>query len=998
MGSVFTIAAETAFVDGLARGILDRYGPGAGAGPEALAGIEVLLPTRRACRALGEAFLRATGGTPTLLPAMTPVGDIDEDEIGFVAGEEPALAGLLDLPPAIPALRRQLLLARLILARADRDGATTSAAHAARLATELARLLDEAQTERRDFAGLADIVPERFAEHWQETLTFLRIVTENWPAILADEGCLDPADRRNRLVEAQIAFWQTAPPDRPVIAAGSTGSVPATADLLACVAGLPQGAVVLPGLDRTLDSASLAALGPAHAQFGMARLLSRLGVGIGEVADWERRAAPGAASASTPSARRIDIVNGALRPPATAADFALPEDVAAAFSGVRRIDCGGPQQEALTIALTMRAALEDDSRTAALVTPDRRLARRVAAELRRWQIDIDDSGGVPLAETVPGAFLRLTAEAIAGDAAPVPLLAALKHPLAAGGLGPAVFRDRVREMERLALRGPRPAPGLEGIAVALAGAADADEIRRWVAGLGNLAAPFAALMRAPHVAAVDLLDAHVAFAEALAASDTESGVERLWAGEAGESAAALVSELRVAAGALPDLPGRDWPALLDALMTGVVVRPRYGLHPRLSIWGLLEARLQQADLVILGGLNEGVWPPDPAADPWMSRPMRQDFGLAPPERRIGLTAHDFVQGFAAPEVVITRSTRIDGTPTVPARWLTRLDTLLGATDGGRRVLAGWASEQARWLRWQTELDLRLPPLRIDPPAPTPPVAARPDRLSVTEIETLIRDPYAVYARRVLGLSAMDPLDAAPGAADRGSIIHDAIDRFLGEVAGEVPADALDRLLRIGRETFGAELQRPGVRAFWWPRFERIAQWIVDLERARAPGVAERFTEISGELRLADRARPFTLRARADRIDRLAGGGYEIIDYKTGRVPPKKDVNNGLSPQLPLEAAMVREGAFARIPPGEVAALTYWKLSGGDPAGEIRAAGDDPAKLADEALAGLVALLDRYDDPRMAYAARPDAEIAPAYNDYDHLERVREWAAATGGDA
>ena len=984
--SVFSISPGVSFVDALAQGLVDRYGQT----PAQLSAVQVLLPTRRACRALGEAFLRANGGEPTLLPAMTPIGDIDEDEIGFVVSEEAALATVADLPPAITPLRRQLLLTRTILA-GDPD---MSAAHAARLALELARLLDEVQTQRLDFSDLSGVVPERFAAHWQETLSFLRIVTENWPAILAEQDCLDLSERRNRLIEAQIRLWEVDAPDGPVIAAGSTGSVPATADLLSSVANMPNGSLVLPGLDIWLDEKSNAALAPSHPQYGMMQLLKRLRVEPLDVVPWDE----GSKAPSSMGIERFSALNIALRPPETAKPKWSGIDVEVAFGGVDRIECPGLQQEALVIALIMRDVLNDPVATAALVTPDRRLARRVAAELRRWNIDIDDSGGTPLSNTVPGVFLRLLANAASVDAGPIDLLAALKHPLAAGGQSVAAFRGQVRRAEISVLRGPRPLPGFVGLAQALESRNGDAALIVWAKELAASAQPFAALMRAPRADPAELLDAQIRFAEFLAATDQETGVERLWAGDAGENAAALVNDLRASTNFLPSLSGREWPALLDTLLKGSVVRPRYGRHPRLNIWGLLEARLQQADVMIFGGLNEGIWPPAPASDPWMSRPMRAAFGLPSPERRVGLTAHDFVQGFAAPRVVLTRSTRVDGSPTVPARWLARLDTMLSADEAGQRVRNRWTALEHRWLDWQERLDGNLLVIPATPPRPTPPVEARPLNLSITDIETLIRDPYSIYAKRILKLRRLDSIDADPGAADRGSIIHDAIDTFLREIADEpLPEDALDRLLRIGSDAFAPWIDRPGIRTFWWPRFERIAAWVVDLERNRAADVAKRHTEISGAYEFVNRYRPFTLTGRADRIDELADGGLEIIDYKTGAVPAKKEVNQGIAPQLPLEAALIERGAFPDIPKTTASALTYWRLSGGDPPGETRAAGDDPARLSDAAFEGLMALLDLYDDPATPYPARPNAKIAPRHNDYEDLERVQEWAAASGGE-
>lgn len=643
--------------------------------------------------------------------------------------------------------------------------------------------------------------------------------------------------------------------------------------------------------------------------------------------------------------------------------------------------------------MMLREVVESPSRTGMLVTPDRTLARRVASELRRWGIDVDDSAGQPLAKTSPGGFLTLLAEMVADNFTPVRMLAALKHPLAAGGEAPAQFRAQVRALERAVLRGPRPAPGLDGLRAALAALNNEDDraaLGAWLDRIELLARPFIDAMAAPETSFATLIDSHLALAEAMAATDEEPGVERLWRGEAGEALMLFASELRESAAALGDIDPRSYPGLLAAFMSARPVRPRYGRHPRIAILGPLEARLITADLVILGGLNEGTWPAESSPDPWLSRPMRHDFGLPPQERRIGLAAHDFVQGCAQGEVVLTRAQKVEGTPTVPSRWLLRLDTVLE----GVRVEGGGAPrlEAGPWLAWLEELD-RPDEARViaEPPAPCPPLSARPTRLSVTRIEMLMRDPYAVYARYVLGLWKLDPLDADPGAAERGVLIHAALDRFLAGLDGDWPADALDRLIAAGRAVFADARVPPGVAAFWWPRFERIARWFVTAEQDRRASIAESHTEISGALTIQGPAGPFTLTAKADRIDRRADGTYAVIDYKTGVLPSEKDVQAGLSPQLPLEAAMVQEGAFRGLPAGEVAEIAYWRLSGREPAGEIRTVGRDPAALAAAALDGLERLVALFQDARTPYHARPRPSAAPRFSDYDHLARVREWS-------
>ncbi len=616
--NVYTIPPTTAFVDALALGMTRE----ANDDPLALSRMTVLLPTRRAVRALREAFLRRSGGKPMLLPVMRPIGDVDEDELDL---SEAAVAGDdLDLPDAIAPLERQLLLARMIIARAEAEKREVSIAQASTLARELGHLLDQVHTERLGFDRLAELVPADFAQHWGITLEFLRIVTDAWPNILAERGLLDPTERRDRSIAALAKHWTENPPRDPVIAAGSTGSIPATAELLGTIARLDKGVVVLPGLDLDLDEESWTALEPSHPQYGMRELLRGIGVTREEIRPW-----PGTEADGEPGPiARVALLRDAMRPAATTDQWRKLEGIPAkALEGLSRLDLPGPREEAGVIALQMRAVLESPGMTAALVTPDRQLARRVAAELGRWDVPVDDSAGTPLGETPVGSFLRLLGEAALERLAPVPLLALLKHPFAAAGLERREFRARVRQLEQLVLRGPRPAEGFDGLRTALTETRDGAALGEFVDRLESRLKEFYDSVSLPVIDLSALAARHIAAAEALAATDKTPGGNVLWDGDAGEAAGTFIAGLMEHADVLPPFHGENYPHLFESLMGGQVVRPRFGRHPRLAIWGPLEARLQHADLLILGGLNEGSWPPEAEADPWMSRPMRAKFGL-----------------------------------------------------------------------------------------------------------------------------------------------------------------------------------------------------------------------------------------------------------------------------------------------------------------------------------------------------------------------------------
>jgi len=985
--NLFTLPPHVPFLDAVAAEWLGR---GRGDPLETARGL-ILLPTRRAARALAEAFLRVSGGRALLLPRIVAIGALDEAPL--------ALAGTLDLRPAVEPMQRLAVLARTILAMGGADGAPRTADRAWRLAVELAALMDEAERAEIDLAErLPDAADPAFAEHWARTLTFLRIVTAAWPAWLAEQGLMNPAARQVALLDAQAGSWQRRPPEGRVLLAGATGGIPAVARLAGAVARLPDGAVLLPALDCGMDEAAWDALEESHYQAGLRRLLDSLGAVRDEVRPWPA-ALPGAVPAG-----RIATLSRALLPGPALGEWHRPG--VADSIGIVRLDPADQQEEAAAVALVLRDALETQGARAALVTPDRELAQRVTAELLRYDVVADDSAGEPLAETPPAVFLRLLARAITEELAPVALLALLKHPLAAAGLSPAACRGAARSLELAALRGPKPPPGLTGLRRAVERIAGPGRTEA-MALLGRIEQALAPALRfaaSIEVTPAEALTALIESAERLAATDAQPGAARLWAAEEGAALAELLAAVRGCLPVLPDQPRTVLPGLLDAVLAGAVVRSRRALrgragaagsgeHPRVFIWGLLEARLQSVEVMVLGGLVESVWPAAADPGPWLSRPMRARVGLPSPEVGVGQAAHDFVSAVcAAPTVVLSCPRRRDGAPAVPSRWLTRLEMFLAGRDASlpAHPAVGWARS------------LDQPPggaEPVKPPLPCPAVARRPRRLSVTEIETWLRDPYAIYARHVLRLTALDPLEQETDAADYGTLVHAGLHRFLDENGTSWPPDAAARL-RV--HLIGA-MQRAGMREAlrnWWePRLARIADWVAatEIERRAHHELARLWPEVPGSWELQRPGGRFTLVGRADRIEQRQDGTLAIVDYKTGHLPGMKEVEAGLAPQLPLEAAMAAAGAFGAERQGRAAELSYWQVSGGYvPGQELSLFSGNQAELAaciEEAQAKLGELIDTFDDPARCYLSQPHPGRAPRFSDYAQLARVAEWAAA-----
>jgi len=967
--ALYTIPAHRAFADALAAGLIRRFGRD----PLGLARGLILLPNNRAVRTVTDAFVRASGGG-LLLPRLVPIGAVELGE-----GLGPALdpADEAPVPPAITPLERRMILARLVSAARARGGEPIDGAEAVRLAGELARTLDQLLVEEVPPARLRAIEPGgELQQHWEKALQLFEIVLDAWPRELAARGRIELAERRTRLLDALARRWRVAPPQGFVCAAGITSAAPAIARLLRVVSGLPQGLVVLPDLALGMDPAEWEALGPheaeegrpprrpieTHPQYQLKLLIQRMGVGRGEFQPWREGGGHDATAA------RGRAVAEALSP----AEFThrwteLPAE-ARRLSGVRAVELANPAEEAQAIALALREALEEPGKTAALVTPDRGLARRVSALLARWGVAIDDTAGRPLSILPPGTLLIALAEAAAQRFAPLVLLALLKHPLVRAGEARLPWLEGVRALD-LALRGPRPEAGLAGIDAhpALRGPARRfwEEARPLLASLeavmAQAAQPLAALVAALREAAEGLCG------------------DGLWADPAGRAAADLLAELEAQAPLGPEtIEPRALPELIRLLASEAAVRPPQGGHPRLAIYGLIEARLQSADLMVLGGLNESVWPGQAAPDPWLAPRIRAELGLPGLDRRVGLAAHDLASALGAPEVLLTRARRDAKGPATPSRFWLRLEALTGGLP--RR------DDLAHFARAIDAPEAFAPAKR---PAPRPPATSRPKVISVTEVDRLKADPFAFYARRVLRLAALDPVDADPSAAWRGTAVHMILEAWARD-----DGCAPDKLRARAQTLMNAPGTHPLLRALWQPRLIEAIDWIArETARLAEEGRTVVGVERSGTIEIAG----VTLRGKADRLDRAAEGGLVVIDYKTGKAPSAKAVRAGFSLQLGLLGLIAERGGFEGIG-GEPKGFEYWSLAKhGDQFGRITSPVDAEGKrelipTADftaTVAAQFVAAAESWLTGDEPFTAKLHPEYAP-YGDYDQLMRLGEW--------
>ena len=1001
-GHLHYIPQGRPFAEDLVRGILAMTD-----GPEDLADSIILLPNRRLSKAVRDAFLRLSDGGAQLLPRMMSIGDVDEDSSELVvAGWD-----VDDLPQVIDPLERQLYLARLIKAFINREGQAAaqieklSLGEIMSLARALAEFLDQVETAGCDLNKLDDLADGEHAQHWSKILKFLKIVTEGWPKILDEIKRSDPVVWRNAAIRARARAWQASPPKGLVLVAGSTGSVPATQDLMKAVIRLERGHLVLPGLDAGMDDDAWDDLADeddetlvAHPQYPLRQLMDALAISRAQITIWQgTREASGNYDAEKTG--RLDLLREVMRPARQTYQWRrIPERQlirAESFEGLHLVECYDRRQEAEVIALAMREVLEVPAKTAALVTADLKLAEMVSDVLKRWGVTVAPSAGKRLIDTPPAQFMRLILEAWIEDFSALSLLAMARHQLASGGMEKPAFRQQIRALELKLLRGPQIRAehhqnGLEALYEA-AKAVDSGLAQFIKAHLITPLKPLLDLDRKAETDLAHIADIHGQVTEAM--SRTPDDALAPWQGQDGYRLGQFLHKISLYGNAIR-LDPESYQSALMVMMSGEMIYPDEVSHPRLSILGTVEARMHTADLMILGGLNEGISPAAPAADPWMSQKMRLELGLPHAHWRVGHAAHDAVMAMARPNVLMTRAERDDGSPQSPSRWLQRLDAVMSVA----KMKLPSRPDLIHYAKMMNSFDGAITPCQR--PHPKPPLAVRPRRFSATQLDTLLHDPYAIYARRILNLEALPALAEPLGAADRGTLIHQIFCTFIETYpSGNLPEDARDQLIKIGKDAFKEFDHNLSVMTFWWQRFVHMADWFITHEETWRAKLRHSYAEIKGKTAISTSMGEITLTATADRIDITEDGHVRIVDYKTGGAPERKKVQEGRALQLRVEALLMGMGSYSDITDDDLAEdnliedLQYWKITGKrGAAGEVKIVTPKDEDIVARSLEGITALLEGFANPEQGYPSEPLAKESNPYSDYKHLARVREWSA------
>ncbi len=1001
------------FAEELAKGLWQAYGDK----PEILAQSLVFLPTSRSCQAVKDAFLRITDGKASLMPRLIPLAEPEEDDVILALPDAPYIK------PAIPPLKRQILLTQLI---SKTKGVQAKAEHekisfdqALRISSSLSQLLDDCHAFEIPLKKIKQLTEGEYANHWEPILTFLDILFENWPLILEELDIQDAGARRAEILNLLSHAWVQNPPSYPIIAAAINRNIPSVQRFLKTLHHLPQSAVVFQGMEHIDDNLWTYFLNEERSWFEdsiaqsspfwvNAQLLKHMELTPKNLAHWpciNEQSPP-------PQSMASQFMAQSLRPP-HCQDKTEPNWPCDVFDNITLVECETSHDEAMVIAMMMRSQLENEGKTAALVTSDRSLAQKVRSQLRRWQLNINDSAGITLNQAPIGIYLNLTAQMIAENIRPRSLVAFLKHPFTRLGLS----RDECRNLARHLDYYLRDLGNIQGFQLimqhlqkkqdVLFGKGKQDEILDLIiAKLGELRlhmAPLTEKMSQYLTSAYELLYSHVEFCEWAATGHDNLGSDELWRQEAGESSSQLIRGLLQEFSGLPKINGTRWAEVFNIFLESKIIRPVKYSHPRLFIWGMVESRIQQADLTIIGGFNESHWPQIPETGPWLNRPMRKQIGMSGIEEEIGLNAADFMNLATAPQVMITRARKEGGSPSLQSRWLSRMEAHLK-----NHHLPSLREKSSPWLAWLSKLSKaeENPYLKLaHRPAPMPPLEARPKKLSVTRIEDLIKDSYSIYARKILNLYPLDKLEQDRGALEFGNLAHDIVEEFIAHMQQELGSDGtLDQehflqLKQLAMEKLQALHLPSHQEDFWKRRLMRLCEWFFAQESKSRHLIEKTYLEITGQYQFSVNDSYLTVTGKADRIDQLKDGRLRIIDYKTGSLPSIKSVVDGRSPQMTLEAIMAEKGGFSAFKAAPISQLEYWPISGktsAKPPSPIKLDEEKYAHLLDDTENLLYTVIEYFDMSETPYFARPYGNKLKIFGQYDHLSRYGEWASS--GDA
>ncbi len=935
--SLYTIPSSLPFLRTLAQSLLKKYDP------LTLAQHLILLPTRRACLELSHLLLEENNQNPLILPRILPLGEIEEEAFFLTSIQSASL--MEAVPKLMSSSRRQLLLASLI-SKFTYGVGSISFDHAAYLAQDLMKLIDELRTEGLPLEALETLNPLiENAEHWQRILQFLKIISVHWNEILKMESVMELSTWHHILLENQATLWQTTPPPHPILIAGSMGTIQGTAHLIKVVTQLPKGAVILPGLERGLGN-----LTPSHSQYALYELLKVIDCDDQAVQNWIEE---------IPSPRNQLIRGTFINPSQKMEDPSLSK----ALENFHLIETSDRAEEAQVIALAFRKNLEQDKKRALFITADPILAKRVSLELQRWNIHVPLAKGTPILETEWGSLLGLTALWFEKDFDMVKLVSTLKHALAIR------FEKTIAVLEVKIIRrtwGLKSPHDLVGHFEKIRPSLDADE----QCLINSFVEELMPLLKKVHskksISLQKCVEIHKSILQWIVPL---TDISTTPCGDFWTKLEESTSNIK--------LSSEDYAKTFQALLENISVPNPSQVDPIIQILTPLEARLLSADFIVLGGLNEGIWPEETRTDPFFSSSMRQTLGLPPLERRIGQSTHDFMQIIQAPQVLMTRALHTDGVPTVPSKFLTRLESYLKSHN--RNI------PQERFLReWRRQLEEVASVIPISPPTPKPPVSLRPLTLSISDIGALMRDPYSIYAKHILKLKPLKELNRPASALEFGLFVHECLQVWSLNFSTPLP-------VTIEGEIFFKYFKLNKDKLFWKSKSHHILLWIQKAQEDLVFSTSKH--EVSGALSFNTPQGLFTLKGRADRID-LNPDGLTLIDYKTAQTPSEKEVSLGLSPQLALEAAIILYGKFDNIPIRPLKNLQFWSLALKEGKGTILTLKTDPKILAQNAFEGLKELIHYFQDPETPYLSHPRG--LGTSKTYNHLARTKEWLM--GGEA